>query len=75
MPQAMINDRKLVEGVNIGRVGDYVRPFWKNADFTDAGRGYYVDPARDYLQAIPKAEINFYAEQAGVTLTQNFGWF
>lgn len=75
MPQAMIDDRALVEGVNIGRVGDYVRPFWKNADFTDAGRGYYVDPERDYLQAIPKGEINFYSEKAGVTLTQNPGWF
>ncbi len=75
MPQTMIDERALVEGVNVDRVGDYIRPFWRNADFTDAGRGYYIDPERDYLQAIPKGEINFYREKAGVTLTQNPGWF
>jgi starch-binding outer membrane protein, SusD/RagB family len=75
MPPAMIEDRALVEGVNIGRLGDYINPFWRNADFTETGRGYYVDPERDYLQAIPKEEINLYEEKAGVTLTQNPGWF
>ena len=75
LSQAQINQKKLVEGVNVARSGEYIRPFWRNADFTDAGRGFYVDPGRDYLEAIPKGEVLHYEQRAGVTLEQNPGWF
>jgi hypothetical protein len=75
MSESFIEDRALEEGVNIGRTGEYINPFWRDADFTESGRGFYVDPARDYLQAIPKEEIDLYQEKAGVELTQNPGWF
>ena len=72
---AEITAKKLVEGVNVARNGEYIRAFWRNADFTPAGRGYYVDPERDYLEPIPKGEILHYEQRAGVTLEQNPGWF
>ena len=75
VPQTIMEDRFLIEGVNVGRLGEYINPFWRNADFTDSGRGFYIDPTRDYLQAIPKEEINLYKEKAGVDLIQNPGWF
>lgn len=66
---------KLYLGQNIDVTGEDINPLWKNADFTASGRGYYIDPNRDYLQAIPKTEIVFYQEKGGVTLEQNPGWF
>jgi hypothetical protein len=65
----------LVKGENCNNSGDYIRCFWRNSDFTETGSGYYIDPERNYLEAIPKGEIQFYEEKAGVTLTQNPGWF
>lgn len=62
-------------GSNIDVTGEYINPLWKNADFTESGRGYYIDPGRDYLKAIPKTEIDFYESEGGVTLEQNPGWF
>lgn len=75
MPDNTIKAKKLVEGANCARSGDYIRCLWRNADFTEQGRGYFIDPQRDYLDAIPKGEIDFYQKKAGVTLTQNPGWF
>lgn len=75
MSESEINQKKLVEGVNCERVGDYVRPLWRNADFTVSGRGYYINPERDYLNAIPKGEIDLYDKKGGVVLEQNPGWF
>jgi len=66
---------KLDLGNNIDVTGEFINPLWKNADFTEAGRGYYIDPGRDYLKAIPKTEIDFYESEGGVTLEQNPGWF
>ena len=66
---------KLIKGENIDVLGDYVNPFWQNSDFSPTGRGFYIDPERDYLQAIPKKEIDFYREEGGVDLQQNPGWF
>jgi hypothetical protein len=75
MSESFIEDRALEEGVNIGRTGEYINPFWRDADFSEAGRGFYIDPSRDYLQPVPKEEIDLYNEKAGVELTQNPGWF
>lgn len=62
-------------GQNIGVTGEYINPLWRHADFTPSGRGYYIDPTRDYLQAIPRNEIDFYNVKGKVTLEQNPGWF
>ena len=52
---------KLVKGVNFDTIGDYINPFFKHADFQpNSGRGYYVDPDRDYLSSIPREEITLY---------------
>lgn len=72
---ADINGKHLVEGKNVGRSGDYIRSFWRSADFSDAGQGYYISPLRDYLSPVPKDEIELYKQKAGVTLAQNPGWF
>ncbi|MEQ9287660.1 MAG: RagB/SusD family nutrient uptake outer membrane protein [Cyclobacteriaceae bacterium] len=70
-----LDELKLVLGVTAGVLGEYVNPLWRDSDFaTETARGYYIDPDRDYLQSIPSDEINFYAETAGVTLSQNPGW-
>ena len=45
-----------------------------NPDLSVNGRGYYIDPKRDYLQSVPQKEIDHYKDN-GVTLTQNPGWF
>ena len=74
-PESKFDDLRLVLGQNIDVLGEFVNPFWQNADFTAAGRGYYVDPAMDYLQPVPRNEIQFYQEKGGVTLEQNPGWF
>lgn len=66
---------KLYLGSNIDVTGEYINPLFKNADFTETGRGYYIDPNRDYLKAIPRTEIDFYEAEAGVILEQNPGWF
>lgn len=67
---------KLVKGVNFDTIGDYINPFFKHADFQpNSGRGYYVDPDRDYLSSIPREEITLYKNKGNVTLEQNPGWF
>lgn len=66
---------KLVKGINYDTIGDYINPFFKHADFQPSGRGYYVDPDRDYLQAIPNEEITLYKDKGNVVLEQNPGWF
>ena len=67
---------KLVTGVNFDTIGDYINPFFKHADFQpNSGRGYYVDPDRDYLSSIPREEITLYKNKGNVTLEQNPGWF
>jgi hypothetical protein len=75
MSQSDINGKRLVEGVNCERSGDYIRCFWRSSDFSDGGQGYYINPQRDYLSAIPKNEIELYQQKAEVTLAQNPGWF
>lgn len=67
---------KLEKGINYDTIGDYINPFFKHADFQpNSGRGYYVDPDRDYLSSIPREEITLYKNKGNVTLEQNPGWF
>ncbi|WP_372774765.1 RagB/SusD family nutrient uptake outer membrane protein [Mangrovibacterium sp.] len=73
--QSQLSGLRLSLGQNIGVTGEDINPLWKNADFTETGRGYYIDPGRDYLDAIPTKEIDFYEQKGGVTLEQNPGWF
>lgn len=73
--ESEVDALKLIPGSNIDVTGEFINPLWKNSDFTPAGRGYFIDPDRDYLQAIPQQEINFYEEEGDVTLEQNPGWF
>lgn len=73
--ESQLEALKLHLGQNIDVTGEYINTLFKNADFTETGRGYYIDPDRDYLQAIPKTEIDFYEQEAGVILEQNPGWF
>lgn len=54
--------------------GDFINPYFLDADFKQGGRGYLIDEGRDYLSGIPKNEISTY-EENGVTLEQNPGWF
>ncbi|MEQ8556492.1 MAG: RagB/SusD family nutrient uptake outer membrane protein [Cyclobacteriaceae bacterium] len=74
--QGEVSEVKLIIGVTVDTLGEYVNPLWRDADFADeSARGYYINPERDYLQSIPSNEINFYSETAGVALEQNPGWF
>lgn len=69
-------DVVLTIGGNMDVIGKYINPFYKNADFkANSGRGYYINPDRDYLNAIPNEEITLYKNKAGVILEQNPGWF
>lgn len=70
------NEVMLTKGKNYDTIGGYINPFYKNADFKEnSGRGYYVDPNRDYLKSIPKEEITLYQDKGNVLLEQNPGWF
>lgn len=66
----------LAQGKNFDAIDGWINPLYKNADFkANSGRGYYIDPDRDYLSSIPRSEILLYEEKAGVTLEQNPGWY
>lgn len=66
----------LTQGNNFDVIDGWINPLYKNADFkVNSGRGYYIDPDRDYLSSIPRSEILLYEEKAGVTLEQNPGWY
>jgi hypothetical protein len=67
---------KLTQGVNFDIDAEgYINPFFKTPEFKSSGEGYFIEPGRAYLSPIPKAEIDLYLEKAGVTLSQNPGWF
>ena len=66
---------RFVEGENSGQIDGFLTPYFQITDFNSAGsEGYFINPGRDYLQSIPQVEIEFYQQEAGVTLTQNPGW-
>jgi hypothetical protein len=64
-----IGDRLEVDGEG------YLNPFYTTPEFDEGGEGYYIDPDRDYLSPIPRAQIDLYQEKGGITLAQNPGWF
>ena len=67
---------KLTQGGNFDiDAQGYINPYFKTPEFKSGGEGYFVEPGRAYLSPVPKAEIDLYQEKAGVTLTQNPGWF
>lgn len=67
---------KLTQGVNFDIDAEgYINPYFKTPEFKSGGEGYFIEPGRAYLSPVPKAEIDLYLEKAGVTLTQNPGWF
>ncbi|MCL3781847.1 RagB/SusD family nutrient uptake outer membrane protein [Prolixibacteraceae bacterium JC049] len=67
---------KLTKGVNCDEFEDgFINPFFRLSDFKADGNGYYVNPERDYLNAVPQQEIFIYESKGGVTLEQNPGWF
>lgn len=67
---------KLIQGVNYDVIDGCINPFFKHADFkVSSGRGYFIEPSRDYLESIPLGEITLYKDKAGVELQQNPGWF
>ena len=69
-------DVVLTPGSNCESFEDgYINPFFIEAEFRASGSGYFIDPARDYLDAIPKQEIKIYETKGGVSLEQNPGWF
>ena len=64
------------EGTNFDiNAQGYINPYFKTPEFKSGGEGYFVEPGRAYLSPVPKAEIDLYQQNAGVTLTQNPGWF
>lgn len=73
--QVQLAGLQLHLGQNIDVTGEFMNPLWRNSDFTASGRGYFIDPNRDYLKSIPRTEIDFYEAEGGVTLEQNPGWF
>jgi len=67
---------KLTQGGNFDiDAQGYINPYFKTPEFKSGGEGYFVEPGRVYLSPVPKAEIDLYQQKAGVTLTQNPGWF
>lgn len=67
---------KLAQGANFDiDAQGYINPYFKTPEFKSGGEGYFVEPGRAYLSPVPKAEIDLYQQKAGVTLTQNPGWF
>jgi hypothetical protein len=52
----------------------YLLPIGHRSDFGEDGTGFDFEANRDYLNAIPKAQITLYKEKGGVELTQNPNW-
>lgn len=67
---------KLTAGIGFDiNLDGYINPFYLVPEFKSGGVGYYINPIRDYLSPIPKAEIDLYKEKGDVVLTQNPSWF
>lgn len=64
----------LTVGNNVDRFSDgRINPLFKIADFRPGGRGFFIEPTRDYLTSIPLQEIRLY-QTKGAKLEQNPGW-
>ena len=67
-------DLTLILGNNVQMdYGGYINPYFRYTQFMEGGAGFYIDKDRDYLNPIPKGEIELYKEY-GAILTQNPGW-
>jgi hypothetical protein len=67
-------DLSLVEGEDCATFDDgLINPYFQSTQFQEGGEGFWIDENRDYLNPVPKSEIQLY-EENGVTLTQNPGW-
>lgn len=70
----VFNEFNLVVGNNVDRFANgRINPWFKLADFRVGGRGLYINPARDYLSALPLQQIKLY-QANNATLSQNPGW-
>lgn len=70
----VLNQFSLAIGNNVDRFANgRINPWFKIADFKAGGRGLYINPARDYLSALPLQQIKLY-QANGATLSQNPGW-
>lgn len=71
------NEFGLVENGTAGSVASFadgrINPWFKVVEFRPGGRGLFIEPKRDYLDAVPLHEIKLY-ESKGVKLSQNPGW-
>lgn len=66
---------RLIKGDNYDTLNSRINPFFRHSDFKNSNsRGYYINPKRDYLQAIPKEEIELYKQKGKVVLEQNPSW-
>jgi hypothetical protein len=64
----------LTVGTNVDRFADgRINPLFKVADFRPGGRGFFIEPTRDYLSGVPLQEIRLY-QSKGAKLEQNPGW-
>ncbi|AWW32200.1 hypothetical protein DN752_19790 [Echinicola strongylocentroti] len=52
----------------------YLLPIGHRSDFQEGGTGFVFSAERDYLSAIPRAQIVLYQEKGGVSLAQNPNW-
>jgi hypothetical protein len=70
----VLNEFNLATGSNVDKFANgRINPMFKVADFKAGGRGLYINPARDYLSAIPLLQIKLY-QANNATLSQNPGW-
>jgi hypothetical protein len=70
----VLNQFNLVVGTSVDRFANgRINPWFKVADFKAGGRGLYINPLRDYLSAIPAAQIKLY-QVNNASLSQNPGW-
>lgn len=65
---------KLTVDVNVSAFpSGRLNPWFNLVDFKPGGRGLFIEPARDYLSAVPLQEIKLY-QANNATLSQNPGW-
>jgi hypothetical protein len=70
----VLNEFTLTVANNVDRFANgRMNPWFKQADFRAGGRGLYINPARDYLSALPLQQIKLY-QANNATLSQNPGW-
>ncbi len=65
---------RLTVGNNVNSFPDgRINPYFRTAEFRPGGRGFFIEPGRDYLSGIPLQQVTLY-ESKGAKLDQNPGW-